>query len=517
MLNLIPYPSGTAQENRGTCRIPDVMTADLGGFERWSVIAFENRMGASVVEGGSWLRLFRDEKKAPEGYSLGITPEGISIGASTEQGIIWALTTLACLADQGSLPCCLIQDEPRYAHRGLNLDCSRHFFSAEEVKKVIEGISLAKMNVLHWHLSDDQGWRIESKVFPKLNKNGEYYTQNQIRNVVEFARLRGVEVIPEIDMPGHTSAILAAFPNLSCSGKPVPVQVYSGIFPIILCPGEEETFTFLEALLGEIAPLFPSSRFHIGGDEAPKSEWKKCPACAARMKALGLSDYEDLQGWFTGRIGEILCRYGKTPICWNETLLASNAPADIQVQYWILSHRDSMERFAKAGGKWIYSDMFEFYFDYPYSMTPMERVYKTVPHLGRQDITADPNLLGLECCLWTEHVVTPERLENLLFPRVLAFAELCWEKAGDYAQFQARAEAIMAHSLYRNFSFTDRSWWNPSGKARRKDAFAFLDAQKASMGDDPPAAEGAPNKEFAQAFRQKFFRPADLPFLLMRK
>lgn len=511
MLNLIPYPSGPVQENEGVCRIPENLTADLGDFARWAVIAFENRMRRPLAA-GSWLRLFRDPAKAPEGYTLSITAEGVRIGASTEQGVIWGLATLYALKNGDTLPCCLIQDAPRYGHRGLNLDCSRHFFPAEEVKKIIEALSLCRMNVLHWHLSDDQGWRIESLHFPKLTKaSKQFYTQRQIREIVEFARLRGVEIIPEIDMPGHTSAVLNAYPKFGCFGTRVPLADHGGIFPVILCPGKDETMSFLEELLEEIIPLFPGPRFHIGGDEAPKSEWKQCPDCAARKEQLGLTEDEDLQGWFTARIAEILRRHGKTPICWDDTLLASNAPREIQVQYWMLTHRRRLEQFIRDGGKWIYSDMLDFYFDYPYSMTPLKKVYTASPRLGKREAAGDPNLLGLECCLWTEYVTTPEQLEKRLFPRVYAFAEAAWGTVGKYEDFLTRLEALLPA---RGHAVTAKTWWDPRGTARRKEALAFVARQRAASADEEPPAEPAPpNREFDRAYRKKFFKPWDAPWL----
>lgn len=509
MLNLIPYPSGTVREKDDCCQIPKVITADLGDFARWAVIAFEKRMKTSVVAGGKWLRLFRDAGKAPEGYSIGITPEGVCIGAADETGVIWALTTLVQLVKDGTLPCCLIQDAPRYGHRGLNLDCARHFFAPEEVKKIIEEISLRKMNVLHWHLSDDQGWRIESRQFPKLNRvSKQYYTQSQIRDIVEFARLRGVEIIPEIDMPGHTLALLSAFPEFGCFGKQVTPAEQGGIYSTILCPGKDSTFDFLEILLGELVTLFPGSRFHIGGDEAPKSEWQKCPDCAQRMQQLGLTDHEDLQGWFTRRMVEILHQYGKTPICWDDALLAETAPGDMQVQYWLAGHRKELECFALDGGKWIYSDMFSCYFDYPYSMTPLEKVYKIVPKPGKQAL---PNLLGMECCMWTEYVITNERLENRLFPRLHAFSEVCWSGSGDYSGFLKRLEETMKAPLSAGIAFTPPNWWDPNGKARRKEALGFTAAQSAASGD---AQEGKPDWKHTIQYMRAFFKPQDWLFYL---
>ena len=517
MLNLVPYPSGSIQALPGTFTCPEQLGADLGGFADWCVEAFAQRMGFAAG-GEIWLKLVRDAEIPEEGYCLTVTQELVTLNASTERGIVWGLTTLAVLMDGKEIPCCSIEDAPKYVHRALSLDCARHFFPAEKVKKIIEEISLAKMNVLHWHLSDDQAWRIECRKFPKLHTtSGEYFTQDEIRDVVEYARVRGVEIIPEIDMPGHTTGILAAYPEYSCSGKKIKLATAGGIYPAILCAGREETFAFVEELLGEIIPLFPGKRFHIGGDEAPKSEWKKCPHCQKRMTELGITAIEDLQGYFTERVIRILGKYGKQPICWNDTLLAANAPKDIQVQYWTLQHRVPMQKFVKNGGKWIYSDMFEIYLDYPYSMSNLKKVYHTRPHFGKTSFADDPNLLGLEGCLWAEHITDTKRLENLLFPRVYALAELNWCGRQDYGSFKARLKAFISTKFHRGIRYTPESWWEPKGAARKKEAIDYF-VQINSM---PPEVKAqtvdaaAPNKEFAGSFMKQFFKPLDIPALLI--
>ena len=517
MLNLIPYPSGSVEALPGKFTCPKELGADLGGFENWCVEAFAQRMGFAA-EGRIWLKLVQNAEIPGEGYRLTVAKELVTLSASTELGIVWGLTTLAALMNGDGVPCCSIEDSPKYIHRALSLDCARHFFPAEEVKKIIEEISLAKMNVLHWHLADDQGWRIESKKFPKLHTTSrEYFTQDEIRDVVEYARIRGVEVIPEIDMPGHTTGILAAYPEFSCSGKEVKLATAGGIYPVILCAGQDKTFAFLDELLEEIIPLFHSKRFHIGGDEAPKSEWKKCPHCQKKMEELGITAIENLQGYFTSRVIDILKKYDKQPVCWNEALLSSNVPEEIQVQYWTLQHRETMERFVENGGKWIYSDMFELYLDYPYSMSSLKKVYETRPHFGKKSSGEAPNLLGLEGCLWAEHITEEARLEKLLFPRIYALAELNWCGRRDYKEFKTRLKAIISTKVHKGIRYTPESWWEPKGKARRKEAIDYF----IKVNSMPPEVKAqtvdaaAPNKEFASSFVNKFFQPLDIPSLLI--
>ncbi len=516
MIDIVPAISKEVICTGGTCLIPDHIGVSFGGFQTWCISAFCQRTGREVAD-GDFLLLQKDNMLPKEDYRLIITEKQIRIEASTEQGIIWALTTVAEWMEEDAVCCCIVSDGPKYAHRGLSLDCARHFFCADEVKKVIEEISLAKMNVLKWHLTDDQGWRIESKRFPKLHQiSGSYYTQEEIRDICEFARARGIEIVPEVELPGHTRGLLAAYPQYSCFEKEVKLAKGGGIYPIVLCPGKEEVYAFLQELLGEIANLFPGHRFHIGGDETPKVEWKKCPRCQARMKQHGFASYDDLQGWFASRVTEMLRGFGKTAVCWNETLCSSTYPKDIQVQYWTLNHRNTMETFANAGGEWIYSDMFELYLDYPYAMTPLKKVYETRPHLGNREIGDMKNLLGMEGCIWSEHICEGERLENLLFPRLYALAELCWSGPQDYEDFCCRLKKIISGKNHRTIAYTPEEGWNPQGKKRQQEAFGYLAAIHAGMSSEvmeQTTEASAPGPEFGQAFMNKFFQPEDIPLL----
>ncbi|MCD8353012.1 MAG: beta-N-acetylhexosaminidase [Clostridiales bacterium] len=517
MKHIIPAVSGGVRMGEGHCTLPHQLGAELDGFAPWCVSAFAQRTGCEIIE-GQFLTLERDAALPQEGYRLTVTQEGISVAAATERGVIWALTTAAELAEDGVLPCCTIKDAPKYPHRGVLMDCARHFFPASEVKKVIEESALAKLNVFHWHLVDDQGWRIESKKFPLLQEtSGDYYTQEEIADVCAYAQERGVEVVPEIDMPGHVTSLLAAYPQYSCSGKKVHVAKGGGIFPIILCPGQDATFTFLEELLDELLPLFPGPRVHLGGDEAPKNEWKKCPHCRARMEQVGLDSYEALQGWFTGKVNDILKKHGKTAICWNESLRGGACPKDVQIEYWTLQHRDTMQPFAEQGGKWIYADMFECYLDYPYSMTPVKKLYDTVPHFGDQDVSEMDSLLGMEGCLWSEHITECGRVEELLFPRIYALAELCWSGKGDYEDFCQRLTATMSGANHSQIKYTLSDWWDPQGQERQKEAFGYLASIHSNMSDDvmEQTVEATdPGPEFGKAFMTKFFQPEDMSILM---
>lgn len=398
----------------------------------------------------------------------------------------------------------------KYNYRSLHLDCARHFFSVETVKKVIEGISYGKLNVLHWHLSDDHAWRIESKKFPQLHVNsGQYYTQKEIREIIDYAKERGIDVIPEIDMPGHNLALLSVFPQYSCKGEPVTPAKARGVYKTILCAGKEETYTFVEELLDEMIPLFDSQYFHIGGDEAPKDEWKECPHCNAKMKELGLTSYEDLQGHFTAEVVKVLKKHGKTPICWNDALLASNIPEDVVVQYWTIDYAKEMVPFVAKGGKWIYSDMFEVYLDYPHSMIPLKKVYEFTPHFYKQEIPNMDGLIGFEACTWTEHIDNEKDLCEHIFPRVFALAERAnGEGHTDYEAFKNCVREKVKLLDQAGIPYTKEENWDPKGLSAKKDAIQFYFNMGAGVDGEESkkqAASASPKLEFVLHFIKEFY------------
>jgi hexosaminidase len=354
------------------------------------------------------------------------------------------------------------------------LDCVRHFFPATEMERVLEEMALVKLNVLHWHLSDDQGWRLESRVYPKLNETGgPFYTGEEIRRVTAFAKTRGIEVIPEIDLPGHTTAILAAYPELSCRGEPVELAKDGGIYDVILCAGKERVYEFLFPLLDEAAVLFDSPVFHLGGDEAPKNEWKKCPHCKAALEKNGLAGFEDLQGHFTSRLAKRLAAKGKQVRCWNDILKAQTLPENLDIQYWVdWEQSDRLESFFNRGGGVVFSDMFSLYFSSPECLIPLEKVYRCEPVIQGHSLAGEPNLLGMEACLWTEGIAAAEGLERAVFPRLFALAEAAWSGVppsageGDYPDFERRLGGKLKSLAERGVAFTPLEECNPQGEAR---------------------------------------------------
>ena len=355
-----------------------------------------------------------------------------------------------------------IADAPRFAYRGMHLDVARHFFSVDEVKRYIDVMAIHKLNTLHWHLTDDQGWRIEIKRYPELTAVGSirkatvvrkewgtydgtpyggFYTQDEIRDVVKYAADRGVTVIPEIDLPGHMLAALTAYPELGCTGGPYEVWGRWGVADDVLCPGREKTFEFLEGVLTEVMELFPSEYIHIGGDECPKVRWEKCPRCQAKIRQLGLKDDGEhtaehyLQSYVTDRIGKFLAQHGRRIIGWDE-ILEGRAPSDAVVMSWRGSEGGIAA--AKLGHDVIMTPNSHFYFDYYQSLDtdaepfgiggyiPMEQVYSYDPAFPELTPEQQKHILGVQANLWTEYVLSDEHLEYMLLPRLAALSEVQW-------------------------------------------------------------------------------------------
>ena len=383
---------------------------------------------------------------------------GICIRASAAAGAFRGLTTLRQMLpvawedDKGrasfDMPTGILRDAPRFEHRGLLLDCCRHFMSPEFVKKTIDLLALHKMNVLHWHLTEDQGWRIAIDAYPKLTEvgawrteangqlHGGFYTKDQIREIVAYATERHVTVIPEIELPGHSRAAIAAYPWLSCTGDSLPVENNWGVFKDIYCAGEDTTFAFLERVLDEVMELFPSPYIHIGGDEAPKVRWEACPKCQKRMVTEGLHDAHELQSWFITRIGKYLADHGRKMIGWDE-ILEGGLPQGAIIQSW--RGMEGGKSAVAAGADAIMSPTSHCYFDYPISATDMEEVYGFDPI--PDGLEGSGSIRGGECNMWTEHA-PQELVESKIYPRLSAMAEVLWSpvEGRDYRNFMRRME-----------------------------------------------------------------------------
>ncbi len=428
-----------------------------------------------------------------EGYILKVTKNRIEVEASAAAGFFYAMQTIRQLLPPEiekntiaanvtwAVPCVNIEDEPRYPYRGLMLDVCRHFSNIQEIKRYIDKLAFHKINTFHWHLTDDQGWRIDIKAYPKLaevsawrNKTlighllenvndrkynqtryGGIYSQNEIREVVEYAKTKFVTVIPEIEMPGHAVAALAAYPNLSCSGGPFEVEGLWGIFNDVYCT-REETFQFFETVLSEVMDLFPSKYIHIGGDECPKLRWQRCYACQTRIKELGLKDEHELQSYFIQRMEKFINSKGKQIIGWDEILEGGLAP-NATVMSWrgIEGGIDA----AKQGHDVIMTPGDYCYFDRYQSQDktqeplaiggylPLEKVYEFDPTPAGLTAAEAKHILGGQANLWREYIPNDTHVEYMLFPRLAALSEAVWTpKANkDYKEFRSRLTGILKH------------------------------------------------------------------------
>jgi len=410
-----------------------------------------------------------------EKYELVVAPKQITIKSTGNKGVFYAFQTLIQLLPaekfkEVQIPCVTIKDEPKFKWRGMHLDVSRHFFSVDFVKKYIDYLAMYKMNTFHWHLTDDQGWRIEILNYPLLTQLGSiryksmighfsehrfddkiykgFYTQDEIRDVVAYAQKRHVTIIPEIEMPGHSMAALAAYPQYSCTGARVKVATQWGSFDDVLCPTKEETFQFVQEILDEVMVLFPSKYIHIGGDECSKVRWKVCPSCQAYMKQEGMQDETELQSYFIRRIEQFLNYYGKKLIGWDEILEGGLAP-NATVMSWrgteggIAAAKDNHDVVMSPGS--------HCYFDHyqgdpknePLAIggyTTVEKVYSFNPIPTELTPEEGKHILGAQGNVWTEYINTPEEVEYMAMPRMAALAEVVWgtSKADGYPNFQTR-------------------------------------------------------------------------------
>jgi len=419
-----------------------------------------------------------------EGYGLEVNAVAATIRANGESGFVYGMQTLLQLLPprvfspqrvtgvKWTIPCVLIQDQPRFLWRGFMLDVSRHFFSPAEVERVLDTMALHKLNIFHWHLTDDQGWRIEIKRYPRLTevgawrkrigfnldpgatsaynaegRYGGYYTQSDIREIMAYARVRGITVVPEIEMPGHSSAALAAQPEFSCSGGPYTTDMNEAVAPGVYCAGKEETFQFLENILAEVMELFPGGFIHIGGDEVCRSNWRNCSRCRARMAAEGLHGEADLQTYFVERIEKFIRSRGKRLVGWSE-IQHVGLGQDAVLMDWIGGGVEA----ARTSHDIVMAPVDYCYLDFYQSKDrsreppaagaylPVEKVYEFEPIPAGLDASAQAHVLGAQGNLWTEYVPSLAQAEYMAFPRLSALAEVVWspKDSRDWRGFQRR-------------------------------------------------------------------------------
>ncbi len=422
---------------------------------------------------------------APEAYRLDVNGKSIQIQAGSGQGAFYAFQTLRQMmpssVEKGErmksimIQNVSIQDEPRLAYRGMHFDVCRHFFTVDEVKTFIDMLALHKLNRFHWHLTDDQGWRIEIKKYPKLTEIGGYrpetvigrnsgkydgkpygpffFTQEQVKEVVRYAADRYITVIPEIELPGHALAALASYPELGCSGGPYEVSKSWGVFNEVFCAGNDHTFRFFQDVFDEIIPLFPSEYFHIGGDECPKGAWKKCPKCQARMKQEHLKDEMELQSYFVHRVEAYLNSKGKKIVGWDE-IMEGGLSKTATVMSWQGTKGGIAA--AKLGNQVIMTPNNYAYFNYyqtkdvenePLAIggfVPVEKVYSLNPTNGLSE-EQGKMVIGVQANTWSEYIVDFSHVQYMVLPRMAALAEVGWTmpEMKNYDNFVARALPLL--------------------------------------------------------------------------
>ncbi len=436
------------------------------------ILGRELELGDAGPTTAGTLLIDHEADYAAEEYRLEIRPDGIALQAGSAAGAFRGLMTLLQLGlKDDSAPCGVITDKPRFAWRGALLDCGRHFMPVPVIKEVLDALALHKFNVLHWHLTEDQGWRLEVPGLPGLSKTaawrtgpdgqvtGGFYSTADVREIVAYAAARHITVVPEIEMPGHTVAVLAAYPELSCTGGPFAVETQWGIHPDIFCAGNDDVFAFLETVLSHVMDLFPSPYIHIGGDEAPKKRWQACDRCQARMVDEGLANEAELQSWFIGRMEKFLADHGRRIIGWDEILegdLVDNSDGAI-IQSW-RGTRGAVVA-ARAGHDAIVSPTSHAYFDYDPGVLDVQQVHSFNPV---PDELAEPDarhILGGEMNLWTEYI-PPTHVPRMLAPRLAAMTEALWTgtRAEDFPAFLNR--------LQDHDPVWDQLNWTPGAAAR---------------------------------------------------
>lgn len=471
-LHIIPEPSST-KVYEGEYDWPSSIVIYAGDSAAQEVSAF---MGEYFSQNGEEVYVEKKQRKGrtislsgnamidslgEEGYVLKIDQQGVSIVANSGAGLFYGFQTLLQIltldvGDEKKIPFVEISDKPAFVWRGLHLDVCRHYFPVSFIKKYIDRMAAYKLNHFHWHLTEDQGWRIEIKKYPLLTEMGGYrketiveknfnpyigdgkphggfYTQDEIREVVAYAAERFVTVVPEIEMPGHSLAALSAYPEYSCTGGPFEVGTKWGVYEDIYCT-TDSTFAFLTNILDEVMALFPSKYIHIGGDEAPKTRWKECTKCQSRIAAEGLKDEHELQSFFIRRIEKHLQAHGRKLIGWDEILEGGLSPG-ATVMSW-RGEEGGIEA-ARQGHDVIMTPNFVMYFDHyqgpkesePLAIggfSPIEKVYAYNPVPEELLSEERKHILGVQANLWTEYMETTDHVEYMAYPRVLALSEIAW-------------------------------------------------------------------------------------------
>jgi len=435
-----------------------------------------------------------------EGYLMNIKPDGIKISSPANNGVFYAVQSLIQLfpykktmQNKLNIACLEITDKPRFAWRGMMLDCSRYYFPIEFIKKLLDNLALHKINTFHWHLTDDQGWRIEIKAFPELTSVGAnrketlvghkkdipelydgksyggFYTQDEIREIVKYASERYITIVPEIEMPGHAQAAIAAYPWLGSTDTPTEVATKWGVKPYLYNPFDT-TFYFLEKVLTEVFDLFPGEYIHIGGDEAVKEQWISNPKIQEKIKELNLNNENELQSWFIKRIQRFAQSKGKKIMGWDE-ITEGGAPTDAAIMYWRSDHKEPLEDAVRGYHPVVVTPQEFCYFDYYQAFPPKEKLaiggyltldkvytFEPVPKFCTPQ--QSKQIMGAQANVWTEYISTPEHAEYMLFPRLAALSEVVWTQSNlkDYSNFAGRMTRMLQIYNLRQINYCKKEF-----------------------------------------------------------
>ena len=489
---LINYPTGNRDMERNAMMLSQYV-------EELTGIHLSTRPSVNAKNNAGNITLLLDPKTgSDEGYGIMVTARGVEISGKTPAGVFQGIQTLRKSLPVGAcatvlLPAAQVQASPRFGYRGMHLDCVRHFFGVETVKRYIDIMALHGLNRLHWHLTDDQGWRIEIKKYPRLTevggwrngttlghnspvndgiRYGGYFTQDQIRDIVRYAADRYITIIPEIDMPGHMVAALTAYPELGCTGGPYEVWGMWGVADDIQCVGKDHTLQFVKDVLDEVMQLFPSEYIHIGGDESPRVRWQECPLCQQRINDIGLKTQGNqsaealLQGWFTTQVQHYLAQRGKRIIGWDE-LLGCDVDASATIMSWRGAEPGAQG--AMAGHDVIMTPVGPLYFDYYQTSNTwneptafggcntLKKVYDFEPVADGLTTEAKQHIIGVQANLWTEYVTCEPQIQYQVLPRMAALAEVQWMQPEEknYADFKTRLTHLV--DIYKHYGWTYRA------------------------------------------------------------
>ena len=487
-INVVPYPNEVAvktgsfdicgAEFHYDANFNEAAQNVIKSFAEQLSLVTGQQSNATAGLSGKGVKFVYEPSLGKEAYTLNIGKNTVKVKASNLSGVNYAIQTLkqmlpaevfgkqAAADADWTIQCAKIKDEPRFGYRGMHLDVSRHFFTVDEVKRYLDVMEVHKLNTLHWHLTDDQGWRLEIKKYPRLTEVGSirnktiighlfeskkydntrygegcWYSQEEVKDILAYAASKGITVIPEIDLPGHMLAALAAYPELGCTGGPYEVWGMWGIADDVLCAGKEETMLFLEDVLAEVCELFPAEYIHIGGDECPKVRWETCPLCQAKIKELGLQDTEEfhaehyLQSYVMTRMTNFLSSKGKKIIGWDE-ILEGEVAEDAIVMSWrgVAGGLQAV----RMGNEAIMTPNTFYYFDYYQSLDkeneplaiggylPVEKCYSYEPFTASMTEEEKGRVLGVQANLWTEYIATADHLHYMLLPRMAALSEVQW-------------------------------------------------------------------------------------------